>query len=139
MAELEDVLNNIQAIIEEAKDLLPNVRYNTEILTFLCREKQKVTNIPEDILRDATQEEIQVLKDQVENTLFLVKRHACPFKVQEFCKVDTLKNQVQEILKSCADCLICWGLQDGLSMRTELDESCFDKDRRYIHWYLSCI
>ena len=45
MAELEDLLNNIQAILEEANDLLPNVRYNTEMLTFLCHEVQKVAHI----------------------------------------------------------------------------------------------
>ena len=139
MAELEDMSSNIQTIIEEAEDHLPNVRYNSEMLTFLCHEMQKVSHIPEDILRDASEEEIQVLRDQAENTLFLVKKHARPFKVQEFCKVGKLKNQVEKILKSFADCLICWGLQDDLSVNTKLDESYVERDRMYVHWYLSCI
>lgn len=52
MAALEEMLSNVQTIIEEANDLLPNVRCNSEVLTFLCHKMQKVAHIPEHILRE---------------------------------------------------------------------------------------
>ncbi|CAD7700117.1 unnamed protein product [Ostreobium quekettii] len=77
----------IKDAVEAAKDYLLEARYHKNMLRFLCCEMEKVADLLPQLPKDASQEFLVVLKDEMEKGSLLISRHGRRFDLRGFYKV----------------------------------------------------
>ncbi|CAD7696412.1 unnamed protein product [Ostreobium quekettii] len=141
---MEDLLQSINTAIGMALERLPEARYNTAMLHFLCQEMRKVKDLlprlSEQLAGEVDCDLLRILKGEVEKGTALVKGHARAFDLRTYYKVGKVCLQVDRMCEAFKECFLDMGMpEESLSFVTKVDEVCLEEDRRYLYWYLTCI
>eukprot|EP00803_Ostreobium_quekettii_P004889 evm.model.scf_3510.1 EVM.evm.TU.scf_3510.1 scf_3510:1508-4096(+) len=137
---MDALLAAITAAAEQAKDGLPAARYHSNMLRFLCHEMEKVERLLPRLPREAPQDVLVVLKDEMERGSCLISRHARRFDLRGFSKLDLVSRNVEQMCVVFRECLRDLGLEEGMiNVETKMDADEVAEDKRYMYWYLTCI
>ncbi|CAD7704576.1 unnamed protein product [Ostreobium quekettii] len=135
-----DELTAIKTTVEKAKDGLPVARYHSNMLRFLCHEMEKVEHLLLHLQREAPQNVLKILKDEMERGSRLISRHGRRFDLRDFSKVDVVSRNVEQMCLVFRECLCDLGLEeDMIDIETKMDADSVAEDQRYMYWYLTCI
>lgn len=136
---MSEMTTHILKAIKAARERQPAVRYNSNMLMFLCEQLGTVERLIPLLPEDRSEETMAVLKAAADDACLLVRRHAEVFKVDNFYKVDYILRRVERI---CCDLKWCFEYLDidrFSEIKTEVEDKIVDEDRAYMHWYLRCI
>eukprot|EP00803_Ostreobium_quekettii_P002138 evm.model.scf_1604.1 EVM.evm.TU.scf_1604.1 scf_1604:3349-7510(-) len=147
MEELLSIKAEIEAAVEEAQDSLPQARYNTGMLRHLCQRMVAIKGLDSAMLtknpqQDSCQEYLVGLKDAAVKASALVKGHAKSFQIGTYYKVDYVRHCVEQLCAAFRYFLLELGIQEegtDVYPGIEVDAACVEKDREYLHQYLTCI
>eukprot|EP00803_Ostreobium_quekettii_P005514 evm.model.scf_80EXC.8 EVM.evm.TU.scf_80EXC.8 scf_80EXC:132682-134492(+) len=144
--QMEDLLSvkaEMEAAVDEAQDSLPQARYNTGMLKFLCLRMKALRSLHPAVLtrvlEHSSQEYLVSVKDAAVQASALVKGHTRPLQIGTYYKVDDVQDRVRQFCEITDACLPELGMEAvGGEIETELAAAC-EKDMEYMHWYLTCI
>ncbi|CAD7702368.1 unnamed protein product, partial [Ostreobium quekettii] len=147
MAELDDINN----LIEMARENFPSVRYNHKMLEFLMLQMQKLEHLENIVQKKRLRKQAEGapspwrnLYKVIERGELLIRRHAEPFDLQKFYKVATVEEGVKDLcggLRNCVEELTMdgWLPQGRVNIKYHLEEARAKEDRTYMYWYLAYI
>eukprot|EP00803_Ostreobium_quekettii_P009662 evm.model.scf_784EXC.1 EVM.evm.TU.scf_784EXC.1 scf_784EXC:11869-18892(-) len=141
---MEAKISAFKGALESVTEGLPQARYNQNILSFLCQEMEKVEVLLAQMPASAPLDELQILISEAQRASKLVAGHARRFDLRNYYGVDYVHHEVKqlcELMKEVMrECLSSLGLKDStLKVMRDMDADIVEKDRRYMHWYLTCI
>ena len=138
--DFEKYKSSIMATIEKARNLLPAVRYNHNMLCVFCDQLNQIHHLlPLVSMTDGALTTLDVLRAEVDKGAALVGTHTRPFDFQSYCKVEIVQDKVQSLCATFVECFRELGIQDDLLIQQQMYEKCVKDDRRYLYWLLKCI
>ncbi|CAD7703276.1 unnamed protein product [Ostreobium quekettii] len=137
--------------VEGASECLLHVKYNEGMLRFLHQQMRTIASYVVRLMQSFSLQQgpdgmdsvvehyLGILAEEVKQGFLLIAGHAKGVTLESFYRVDFVNMAVEKMCSTAEMCLQEMGVDDDFWIETIVDPGCIEQDRKYVHWYLTCL